>query len=384
MINNVASRIKVVHTKALVSPIVPYSEVKTDYGPIETRVSYLNNLPVDITVIDRTGFRHTVKSNLNGSSYAFIIRTEIKIRHDSISEIRKFLSCLDTKFNQTLTVIKEIVLSKSPNETYTGFSIYLDYNVDFEEIKMNNGSLYCKPKDVVLSTSTTYAAPAHPYAEDSVNDFFFPNDSNKTIAGVPVFKIEIIDNNNEIGNRYIYCFGSLHELFPKPDIERQSGIYLTLMETNVLNETGFSLVQKRYSFEEAQETLGIYKTKEEAFSAGDVKLARKEELARLEHENAVIKQEYTTLKANLDTELSKKDHQNKLEILNIQRQMEKLTKEKEEIEHFREMERAVRKEAYESKSIERKDISEIIKFLPFVVMTIGALIAAFNKSNKST
>ena len=173
MINNVASRIKVTHTKAALSPVNPYHEVKTDYGPIETRVCYLNNLPVDITVVDRNGFRHTVKSNINGASYSFIIRTEIKIRHDAIKDIRKFLSCLDTKMNQTLTVIKEVIVSKSPTETYNGFSIYLDYSVDFEELKINNGSMYCKPVDVVLSTSSIYNTPAHPYAEDSVNDFFY-------------------------------------------------------------------------------------------------------------------------------------------------------------------------------------------------------------------
>ena len=154
------------------------------------------------------------------------------------------------------------------------------------------------------------------------------------------------------------------------------------METNVLNETGFSLVQKKYGFEEAQEILGIYKSKEEAVNAGDLKLARREELARLEHDNSVIKQEYLNLKTTLDAEISKREHESKLQLLEAQRTIDKLTREKQEVEHFREMERTVRKEAYENRSLERKDVSEIIKFLPFVIMTIGALIAAFNKSSK--
>lgn len=382
MINNVASKIKVVHTKAELSPIAPYQEKMTDYGPIETRTCYINNLPVDITVIDRNGFRHSVKSNLNGSTYSFIIRTEIKIRYDSIQEIRKLLSCIETKYNQTLTTIKEVVLSKAQNETYNGFSIYLDHVVDIDDLKKNNGSFYCKPKDVVLSTHSTYTAPAHPYAEDSVNDFFFPNDEGKIVAGVPVFRIEVIDNADQIGNRYLYCFGVLHELFPKSDIERDSGVYLTLMETNVLNDTGFTLVQKKFTFEEAQETLGLYKTKEEAVNAGDIKLARREELARLEVENQRLKQEYLLTKTTLDSQLSLKEHENKVELLEAQKVIDKLTREKSEIEHFREMERAQRKENYENRSLERKDVSEIIKFLPFVIMTIGALIAAFNKSSK--
>lgn len=382
MINNVVPRLTVRHTKSQVSPISLFEKSHTDVGPVETRITYINNFPIDVVVVDRNGFRHSVPAQFNGSSYKFTIRKEIRVRNESIREVKKYLSCIDTKFNHDLTIIKQIVLEKDGFESYNGFSIYLDYSIELEELKQDGGDTYCKPADIIVSLQNIYNAPAHPFSEDSIHDHFIPEGAGNQTIGSPVFKIEMVDNNNQVGNRFVFAFGGLQEIRPKTDLNRDSGVYLTMMEPNVLNDKGFTFVQKKYSYEEAKEKLGLYKSREEAASAGDYHLTRKEELARLEHANNLLKQESIELKAKLDKEAALRDKELKDQEAKSQERINKLQAEKDEIEHFREMERNQRKEEYDKKSTERKDTSEIIKFLPFVVMTIGALIAAFHKSSK--
>lgn len=382
MINNVVPRLCVHHTKSFVSPITLYKRTETEIGPVETRVTYINNLPVDVSIVDRSGFRHTVPSNHKGNDFKFTVRSEIKIRNESIREIKKYLSCLDTKFNHDLTIIKQVLLDGDNSNSFGGFIVYLDYSVELEELKQSGGSIYCKPKDIVISLCNIYNAPMHPFCEDSIQDYFLPDGADNQDLSSPVFKIELVDNNNSVGNRYVFAFGGLQEVRPKTDINRDSGVYLTMMESTVFNDKGFSFVQKKFTFEEAKEKLGMYKTREEAASAGDLHLSRKEELARLEHSNSILKHEFLEYKNKIELLTSQNDHEKKIYEGKMQERLDKLKAEKDEIEHFRELERTARKEDYERKSLERKDSSELIKILPLLVITIGSLIAAFSKSSK--
>lgn len=380
MINNVWSKLTVHHAKPSISPISLYQRMAHEVGPVEYRVTFLNNSSLDITVVDRSGFRHTVHANYEIGEQKFTIRTEIRIRTDSIREVRKFLSTIDTRFNCDLTLIKQTMLEN--NGSYNGFTVFIDHAVGIDEIKQMGGSIYCKPKDLVISVGNIYNSSPHPYCEDSVSDYILHESLNDQKLGSPVFKIELVDNNNQVSSRFVFAFGNLHEVIPKTDINRESGVYLTMMEPNVLNDSGYSIVQKRYSFEEAREKLGLFKSREEAATAGDIQLIRKEELVRLEHANNLLKQESIELKASLDREATLRESELKKQQSEMQERIDKLKAERDEQEHFREQERAARKDEYDRRSTERKDYSEAIKFLPFVVMTIGALVAAFNKSAK--
>ncbi len=382
MVNNIWSNLTVHHAKSQISPINNYLRMENEVGPVEYRTIFINNTFLDITVIDRSGFRHTVRPKNISGEHKFIIRTEIRVRNECIREIKKFLSTIDTRFNSDITLIKQIMLSEDCN-TFNGYTIFLDHTLCVEEIKQKGGSVYCKPKDIVISLGNIYNAPPHPYAEDSIHDYLLDEKISNQDLGSPAFRIEIVDNNNQISSRFIFAFGELHEIKPKLDINRESGVYLTLMEANSIFDRGYSVVQKKYTFEEAKEKLGLYKTREEASAAGDIQLIRKEELTRLAHANEVLKQETIEIKANIEKETAERDRQFNKEKAELEEKIIKLKAEKEEIEHFREQERNARKDDYERKSHERKDYSELIKFLPFVVITIGALVAAFNKSGNS-
>lgn len=383
MINNLAGKVKVHYTKASISTINSRDLKDNDVGPIQQILTYVNYLPIPITVIDRSGLRHIVPSVHNSHEEQFIIRHEIRVRHDCIGELKKMLSCIGTSTNHELNLIKTIFLEKQENRYYQGFVVNLDFKIDLNTLKINGGNLYIKSKDVVISTQSIMSAPSHPFSEDTIGDNIILGSDNLDLdLGSPSFKIEIIDNNNEIGQRFVYALGEIHQINPKTDLKRHSGIYTTTIEPNVINDVGYSLAQKRFTSQEAEEQLGVFKTKDLAKSAGDLKEVRREEIIRLEHSNNLLKQEVTAQKQKFDSDMQLLQHQRTMEELQHQVLVNKLEREKDQIEHVREMERTERKEYYDKVSQTRKDVSEIIKFLPHVVIGIGAIIVAVQKMKK--
>lgn len=384
MINNVSKTLKVVHVKPIQACITRKEVQETECGPVETIVRYFNYLPNDVTIVERSGFRHVVASRIgstnNPGKQQFIIRTEIRIRTEASVTIRKLLSQTDARFNYDISLIKEIFLDKHTGSWNCGSVITIDHCITQDTMVENGGSIYCKPKDLVISTINPYKAPSHPFCEDTIEDFYYPFRITDSIhKGSPAFRIEIIDNDNEIGNRYTYVFGDLVEITPKIDNRRQSGVYLSYVRKDLTEETGYTIDQKRFEFSELESALGIFKTKEEARAAGDVSTARKEELARKEHENAVLKQELLTSKANLD----KIEHERAMEKIENQKKLDDLDARRREAEFQRDMRREERKDDYDRRSSERKDFSEMMKFLPYLVIAVGGIVAAFAKTTSS-
>lgn len=383
MINNLASKVKVHYTRASISTINARELKDADIGPIQQILTYVNYLPIPITVVDRSGFRHIVPSTHNSTEELFIVRQEIRVRHDCVGQLRKLLSCTNTNTNHDLNLIKTIFLDKQEQRYYNGFVVYLDYKLDLDTLKINGGNLYVKSRDIIVSTMDVQNAPSHPFAEDTIDEnVILGNDNLDQDLGSPSFKLEIIDNNDEIGQRYVSILGEVHAVKPKTDLKRHSGIYVTGLEPNVINGLGYSLIQKKYTVQEAEEHLGVYKTRDLARSAGDLKEVRREELVRLEHTNAVLKQEVTSQKQKFDAEMQAVQHQRSMDELQHQVLVNKLEREKDQIEHVRELERSERKEYYDRVSSTRKDVSEIIKFLPHIVIGIGAIVIAVKKMQK--
>lgn len=384
MINRVTPRIRVVHTQCCLSPINLNDRTHLDVGPVQTKISYINKTGVDLSLIERSGLRYTVPSEMNIGTRVFIIRTETRIQRNALDEISKFLQQHNTT-GDNLSKIKFSILENKNKTTWDGLAVYIDHEIDIDEINNAGGSIYVKPKDVVLSRSSIYNAPPHPYSEDSISDYVLQNEDPPT-PGSPYFRLELIDNDNSIANRFISVFGDLHELVPKQDENRENGIYYSRVVKSLNIDLPYSVDRKKYSFKDAEEALGIYRTKEEALSFGDIKNARKEALVELEHQINLMKSELQNKKiendaitADNERTISDIEFSRKLEEAKYQERIRILEREKAEIEHLRELEKNMRKDYYENRSYERKDQSEIVKFIPYMIMGIGAVIVAFMK-----
>ena len=430
MINNNTDGVAVVHGVPIVASIGPNDKPDQGTGPIYLKTSYINNLPTPVVVVERNGLRHTVRNASNNYNQNFIIRTEIVVRQEAYNDIERVIACLDENSNSDLKVIKETYYLHRNNKMYHGMTIVIDHPITMESIKEKDGSLYYKNKDVVISTLPLLDAPSHPYSDGviSTKDFEGFNDEHNVNI-----RFEIIDSNETLSNRYICIAKQVYKILPKKDGQRRDGIYVTTTERDISTASKRKLVQTRYDFEGCEKTLGIYKTSEEAFSSGDNGLARKEELAKQEHEYKLELQKGSVRKLELEqillertnelallrstseheireytsrleresheraieqseqkAELARykheseiKEHKAKMDEIDrqrsLQREIDRITLENKHLEAQMEREKSFMKDFYETKSYARKDNSEITKYLPSLIVATGAIFMAFMK-----
>lgn len=427
--------IKVVHTTARPAPLFLLNEVDRHTGPVDIKTTYINYLPKPVVVVERDGLKHTVPSVDCIGERNFIVRREISLRnvstHSSLLEIRRILSLYNNVENSTLTIIKDILTTGRSNYGYDSIRILIDYPVSMEVFRENNGTVYCQITDKVLSVLSYENTPAHPYAVDTINRLVLEEITGELDPNSPTVKIELVDNEHRISKRFISLLGKVREIKSKQDSTRKSGVYLSTVEKDGFREEGFTVTQTYFELDKVQDQLGIYKTKEEAESAGDLKTFRKENVMLMEHENILLSKlaekekienkirEDSLRLADLEKQLKLKEEESNRKIaieeaalkrreeeLRLREEIERkalerrvehekfmLLKKKEEAEMEERLSKL--KEQYEQRNFERKDkyeekstflksIPDALKFLLAITTIIGSLFVAYKKLSSAS
>jgi hypothetical protein len=142
----------------------------------------------------------------------------------------------------------------------------------------------------------------------------------------------------------------------------------------------------RHAFEGAEDSVGLYRTYDEALNLGDLTTARKNSLAQLEHDNLTLQREIANMKSAQSQEAAENDRvmrdltsQHEREKLALEEKRLKSESEAKEREAVLERQRQEMKDYYEQRSLNRKDNSEVVKVLPAIIVGIGAAIAVLMK-----
>lgn len=341
-------------------------------SPIECRTHYINNLSVSITVVWRSGFRIRLEPVPNMDNNRLVIRTTVMVDQSVKNDVERVLSMVNENSSPELQAMRTAFIQQNQGNTYRGASIILDYPISHDQLRNYGGSIYHNELDCVISLMDLEEAPLHPYSESGK--------LSQTVIGSPVdhggpsfaYAVEIVDNCGKQGARYMNMSGKIYKIIPKKDPERRDGIYIVSNKpaNGALDNGG--VVATHYPFELAETDLGLYPTYSEALNLGDVSTARKEELARLEHQNKVLAQEMQGLRQQHEREML--EQQNELRRTELER--DRLNIKIAEQEQQMARERAELKDQYEKRSYERKDQSEILKILPSIVVGIGAVFMA--------
>jgi hypothetical protein len=112
---------------------------------------------------------------------------------------------------------------------------------------------------------------------------------------------------------------------------------------------------------------------------GDVSQAKKEELLNLEHQIQVEKAELARERQQHEKEMLDKEKALKEAEEARDRNARVIDEMRSEQEHRQKLERERVKDYYEDRSYERKDSNETLKFLPTLILGIGAAVAAVFK-----
>lgn len=344
-------------------------ENRIGQSPVEHRITYINNLPVDVSVGLRSGLKFPLPARHSVYNQDLTIRVELMIHPDVKFHIQRVLSVVDENSSPELRALKESWLLQDKNSAP---NLMLEYKLTLEQLRSFGGSVYYHELDIVLSLARPELMPAHPYSEEGRR--------SQTVAGAPVsaggaafgYSVEIVDNMGRHGGRFLNISGTVYKVNASKDHTRRDGVYVlsNYAANGEISPDGVNVLH--YSFEEAEEKLGFYRSFEEALHLGDLNAARKERLAQLEHEIALEKGETQRVKFQHDRDMAVVNK----ELQTLQAERDRLITRNQILEQDMSLERQRWKDFFDQRSYQRKDTGEALKILPTILMGIGTLLMA--------
>ena len=337
-------------------------------APVTKEIRYVNYLGVDVMVLDRRGVEFKIPSRFNANnrslefkiieSYTLLEGVVVNFSEEendpSISEYRQHLLDslhMDSKASRTT---RKAIVETSFKKT---------------DLSNYNNAVYIKEHDVVVYVPRVGVNIIHPTTVSLILNGLNP--ANRSPNGFN-FNIQINDPRNKIGNRYLNISGVVYEIIPDRDPTKMEGV---IVSSNTADK---ELCHVPMSLEEFEKNIKSYKSFEEAELLGNLEEKAKADLSReleqLKHNNAteVEKLKASSLQNQAEADRAKQElaaaqtdlksleakHKKEIELINAQ-----IDREKSEMD-FQSLQR---KAYYEERSYDRKDSSELIKFLPMII-----------------
>lgn len=368
----------------------------TDVNPLFSKtISFENKTDETIIILDRNNIPVVYKSNPNRykSEQIFVIKTTYHfLGREMLIESLLRLDEFDKRFK--IQDENHVLLHKIIQESYncnpngSVHHITVERQVRLDDLKKYK-TVYEEGSDVMVFTGEGWLTTPHPY---SVEGRTMANHdtivSGKKISGC---LIEVVDNDNKIGNRYVYCAKQLIKLKPIVDSTRQSGVYYTKFENT--DHEADQIDPSFMDFNSAEETLGMFRTEEEAITGGSPDLLAKErttaalrELEEMKIEAARVNAATKERDARFEAELQTLRNANiRLKEEAVEEQLKRDERDRQRKEEYAEREdkrkdkASQRNDYYEERSTFRKDSSDMFKWIPTLLVGAMGVLAFFLK-----
>lgn len=334
---------------------------KNIYAPLIASVGYINNSPHKAHIIYKNGLCIELPSMPNINKPTITVVYSLDIHYSLFVSFDRYFSSNKCGDDPTLQKMKEDYTSKRNTNTYGTngrMCVSIAYDILYDDIAKYGKSVYVPEIDVVIHIGEFEDAPNHPYNEKVLIEQAFSIDLELSQSGF-VYSIDLIDNENKVGDKYIFIAGKAIRIKPRKDSTLRTGYYIR--NTNESPDVvWFALDYK--------DKLGIYDTEEEAKALGNVEVVNKLKMADLENEINEIKK--------LD---QIKKHEYELELLEKKKELDKISAELKERERKSELEMATVRDSYERGQINRKEKQEEAKHLPAIIIGVSAAVLAIAK-----
>lgn len=373
------------------------------------RVAYHNYTGKPVTIVDRRGLCHEVKSlpSQRGLNKSFFV-----------------VCSYDVNRHQTVRIDKADVCNSDPS--YVAFTDALEttnvagfagdvrehtatvvYEITLKDL-LSRDSVYYRNLDIVLSVGHPSRVPNHPYEFNGALRNELDLDPSIKLRDRFGIGITLIDNNGRIGPRYININGRLYRVPAARDSSLRDGVYLKTSE-RVLGDVGLPPIPEieYYSIEDYDKAckedltlLRLFVSIDSARNLGDMQSARKEELERLAHERKLSDEEFRRQKLSDDRE----NERLKRQIEETEREHARLTREadrrfaetdqrRKDLEHQMRMQELETKSRFEqikheqnmqklNAEVDKKqsgDIVDTIKSVGMILTAVAALAATISK-----
>lgn len=325
-----------------------YPEFKNQYN---FTVRYFSNFNKELLIRDRHGISLIMPANPDGQEEKLIIYYERKVCYSVKNNLSLLLNDFKKQYEQLNIVKKSFNLNFDINKN-GDVNFILTYIITNEDLVRNNGFVYYNDLDIIVSLLPDQDTPPHPYSEEGrvSNLIIFDQFEKEHKTNNFLYTIKIVDKQFLIPDQYINISGKVFKVPICRLSDEKDGIYVGCFtnKTQPIDHTPY------YGIDDGKKILNLFNSKEEAITLGNVEYLSKEKAIKIENE------------------LTEK----KLELAKLKNENEELKTEYSKIEHKLHLEKEALKYKYDIKTIERKDTSDSVKFIPAIIAGVGAVFGA--------
>lgn len=338
--------------------------------------SFINTTIWDVVITDQLNASWEVKSSPSTMDDGYVeIRKQYDVRDPRVSLLNISMDSGDNS-DSLNSIISHFKRTKENNRYFiTKDSIILSYKVyarDLQKISSVNVSEIGYV--VTVRNAISDRLPINPVSGLGRELFDSVSEQERGF----VFTVDIVDPYGKLGEMFINIGGvvSRVKVIRNPNYESE-GIYISRsVQPTLENPTGY--IRTRFELDEHAKAF-LFATPALAQSHGDV-LARLKE----EHELNMQKMKYEHEQFKLDSEKTKMRHVEQLQELEgivklEQSKQAKLKSDLDDVKMKKEKELMAVKHEMEMRSLDRKDSSEILKWIPALVVSAGAIMVAMRK-----
>lgn len=338
--------------------------------------SFINTTIWDVVITDQLNASWEVKSSPSPMGDGYVeIRKQYDVRDPRVSLLNISMDSGDN--SDTLqALINHFKLNKESNRYFiTNNSIVLSYKVYARDLqKISSVNVAELGYVVTLRQAINDRLPINP---NSVLGKELFNTIAEQERGF-VFTVDIVDPYGKLGEMFINIGGVVSKVKVIRNLNyEKEGIYISRsVQPTLDNPSGYD--RQRFELDKHAD-VPIFATPALAHSHGDV-LARLKE----EHEINVQTLKYEHEQFKLESEKVKLRHAEQLQTLESTVKLEqarqaKLKSDLEDVKIQKEKEMMALKHEMDMRSLDRKDSSEILKWIPALVVSAGAIMVALKK-----
>lgn len=379
------------------NPRDPLTTSRNDFG-FETDISYKNGLSHPVTVVLRNGLALTIPPlSANWRDHAnFVVQVRYRFAKNVKIDIHRILDEVDADSTNELISLRDAIGDARMHQTPNSNEFVLTYQVTRLQMDTSVDGIYLSNLDITLSRDTLESATYVVHPESSAGYEL----RMEQVQATSSFKLDIEINDPDMlfGDRFVNILGRVYRVRARSNPNRPAGVYLSSPN----DVAGDGLDTKCFDFESADAELMLFRTASDAKTLGNLAEVRKAEYEQLKHDQAmtlaVRDMEFKTQLHELNTQLTQfkldkteresahADEIARLKAVELRLGMEAAEREAKQkaIEAAYAAEKAERdarlnreRDYYERRSYDRKDSSEIVKWIPPMVVGAGLIIAKF-------
>lgn len=385
-------------------------------SPVDLHISYRNYTRVPVSCVLRNGYGFQIPPESRVGKGEFVVSVTYSIWNGVKTDIHHVLNDIDDNSSYELKAIAAAITTGEVSYDKQRTVFRVEFSISLDDMRDGGGSLYLRELDLLTSVLETPHVPHHPYDQRSLTKDLA--ETNPAINDTDVFGYYIrnIDNESVFGDHYLNLNGEVFKVPAIVDMAMESGVYLITSHPIRGNQPVPPPRFRKLTFEEALTELKLFRSYAEAESLGDVfgekeretkerNYAREQELKEMihnhkreEHDLKLEKQRkdlelderraifeerkrvWEDAKAESDEDRRRRQEEFKLREMELTERTARFKAERDEWDHFRQMESMRRKDHYEDRSYRRKDFAEFFKYLPIATTAIATLYVAYLKT----